>query len=655
MIKHQFKSNEDFTAPSHNGLILSVKNFCLTVEGQIDQVLGFGERFDSINHINKEFDNHVVDHFCNQDKLTYFPLPFFFIPNEFGVFINTQRAVHISSQEGIKIQLDQDDVCEITVFEGTPHDMISDFIDMTGKALLPPRWAFGPWMSAHRWNNEALVDEQLKIIKALNFPFTVMVLEQWSDEATFYIFNGASYHPAAKPKRYSDFHFDQHGPWKDPKKMIERIHQQGLKLLLWQIPVIKKLEPKDAPSLQHELDWSEVESNDLVARIPNGTAFTIPQGHWFPGSMIPDFSQNAMKQWWFDRRRYLLEIGVDGFKTDGGEHIYRDDIRFHSGETGLSMINQYSHDYIEAYRGFVGKERVLFSRAGYVGQQTVGIQWAGDQKSTWSEFNSIFRAGINCGLSGQAFWSFDIAGFAGDLPEPELYIRSTQLAVFTPVMQLHSEPVGGQFSLITKEKILNNERTPWNMASAHEDPVLIDLIRRYYWLRMNLLPHLYSESIRCVINNEVMMKHMMIDYPEDITARQCEDQYLFTNLLVAPVLNPAVKSRSVYFPKGTWFGLLTNTKFIGESTVLLETPLDTVLAFVKSGTALLVNSGDPDNLISDVGNDLEDKTQWGIRIYGEQGTHHFYTETEDFTISWANGHSKLEGNFEKDYPIKWIN
>jgi alpha-D-xyloside xylohydrolase len=655
MITHQFKSLEHREIKTTSGLILTLQNACLSITGSFDQVFGFGERYNAINQKNNEFDNRVVDHFCNQGNLTYFPLPFFFIPNELGLFIKTKRAIHISIQSELTIQLDLDDECEIIVLSGQPKEMISDFMMLSGKALLPPKWAFGPWMSAHRWNTEDLVDQQLSIAKELKFPFTVMVLEQWSDEATFYVFNGATYQASNEAKKYSDFIFDQRGPWKNPKAMIERIHKQGLKLLLWQIPVIKKLEPKDMPSLQHSLDWEAVDSKQLTARLPDGSAFTIPQGHWFPGSMIPDFSQSETKNWWFSRRQHLLDIGVDGFKTDGGEHIYREDILFKSGENGKSMVNQYSHDYIEAYREFVGKERTLFSRAGYVGQQSVGIQWAGDQKSTWSEFQSVFKAGINAGLSGQPFWSFDIAGFAGDLPELELYYRSTQLSVFSPIMQLHSEPVGGQFSLITKEKVINNERTPWNIAHYHNDQQLIENIRKYYWLRMNLLPHIYSESIKCVDQNQVLMKHLMVDYPEDPIALVTHDQYLFANLLVAPILDKGVFERHVYFPKGDWYGLFSDQRIQGGTTQLMKVALTDVLVFVKSGTALLLNTDSSGQLMSDVGNRIDHQENHRIKIYGKQGSHHFLSETEDFILSWGEGKTNIVGTGAKDYPIVWIN
>ena len=35
-------------------------------------------------------------------------------------------------------------------------------------------------------------------------------------------------------------------------------------------------------------------------------------------------------------------------------------------------------------------------------------------------------AGLNAGLSGIPFWGFDIAGFSGDIPSAELYIRATR-------------------------------------------------------------------------------------------------------------------------------------------------------------------------------------------------------------------------------------
>lgn len=98
------------------------------------------------------------------------------------------------------------------------------------------------------------------------------------------------------------------------------------------------------------------------------------------------FSNLETVDWWFEKRKYLLMTIVDGFKTDRGEFILSNDIVAANGCTGLEMRNGYAESYVKAYSRFVGKDRVLFSRAGYKGQQKYPIQWAGDHMSKWEEF-----------------------------------------------------------------------------------------------------------------------------------------------------------------------------------------------------------------------------------------------------------------------------
>lgn len=102
----------------------------------------------------------------------------------------------------------------------------------------------------------------------------------------------------------------------------------------------------------------------------DGSPYTIPAGHWFAGSMIPDFTNPETVHSWFARRQYLLEMGVDGFKTDGGEFVCDPSVRFADGSTGRQGINGYAQSYTAAYSDFIGPGRVLFSRAGYAGQHT---------------------------------------------------------------------------------------------------------------------------------------------------------------------------------------------------------------------------------------------------------------------------------------------
>ena len=227
--------------------------------------------------------------------------------------------------------------------------------------------------------------------------------------------------------------------------MVQRLHEKGIRFLLWQIPVYKKQGPNEPLNAQNELDRADAVARGLCVHNADGSPYTIPEGHWFAGSMLPDFTNPAAEETWFSKRNYLTEMGIDGFKTDGGEFIYREDVRFADGSSGRAGKNRYAQEYTAAYTKHLGSAQALFSRAGYAGQHTTPIHWAGDQQSQNSELASALRAGLSAALTGIPFWGFDIGGFAGPLPTLDLYRRATQLACFVPVMQWHSEPDGGQF------------------------------------------------------------------------------------------------------------------------------------------------------------------------------------------------------------------
>ena len=436
--------------------------------------------------------------------------------------------------------------------------------------------------------------------------------------------------------------------------MIEEIHNNGLKVLLWQCPVIKKCGDDEPYNKQHELDQEEVVDKKLIPLNPDGSPYTIPEGHWFPGSMIPDFTKLEARKWWFDKRKYLLDIGVDGFKTDGGEFVYRDDIVFSNGDKGKEMVNNYCVEYVKAYTEFCGEDRAIFSRAGYIGQQQYPIQWAGDQESTWSELKSVLNAGLSASCSGQIFWGFDIGGFSGELPSVELYKRSVQLGVFTPIMQVHSEPIGGQFAGMRPTKKFVNDRTPWNMATHYEDPKIIEDVGFYFNLRMNLLPTIYSEALKATKNKEPLMKHGLLVYPKDTNFVDLDDQFFFGPLLVAPVIYEGQFKRKVYLPKGEWFNLLTNDTVTGGCHIELDVGVNECLVYVPSGTALILKLDKDGKMGGHVGNEVN-YDNLTIRLYGLKGSYTYLDEIgNDFTIKWERDNAEIIGKKVTEFSFEFV-
>lgn len=619
----------------------------ITVQGNSSYVYGLGERYNFVNQKNVTVENIVIEHFCNQDDKTYFPLPFFFLEHNVGMYINTKRVFSMNFNDDITIDVESLELdTELYIFEGTSKEIIADFISITGEQLTPPKWALGPWMSGHRWNSQALIETQLEILKEMEMPITSLVIEQWSDEATFYIFNGAKYKVSTFGQEYNDYMFDKDGLWPNPKEMIEKLHDNGIKVLLWQAPVIKDLEAHEKENAQHTLDIKYVQEQNLVVQLDN-EPYRIPKGNWFTNSMVPDFTNPVTEEWWFDKRKYLFDMGIDGFKTDGGEFIHNLNTTFYNKLTGKEMKNDYSHQYIKSYKNNIEDSQVLFSRAGYIGQQSLGIQWAGDQKSTWTELRSLYKAGLSASLSGQHLWSFDIGGFAGDLPSVELYIRSTQLAVFTPIMQFHSEPIGGQFALLDPSEVMNNERSPWNIAHHYNREDILPHLQQLYWMRMNLLPYIYSEMLKAIKSKETVMKHLVVDFPNDTVAQQISTEHLFGDIIYIPVLEESKTNQNVYLPSGTWVNIFTDEEYIGGKEYQIDIDIYTLLAFIPYGTAIVLNNS---SLFSKTDNGIEDNNL-NIFLYGSEGTYSFISDEFDFEIIWNDSKYEMFGSYPSELIV----
>lgn len=510
---------------------------------------------------------------------------------------------------------------------------------------LVPKWSFTPWMSANRWNTEEEVLRQLELLENSRLPHGVMVIEAWSDEATFYRFN-------------------EHGEWKNPAGLVKLLKEKGIHLILWQIPVLKKLRSDEIHEI-HEADQNYAVEHGLCIKNLDGTPYTIPEGHWFHGSMLPDFTNPETIVWWFGKRQYLLDMGVDGFKTDGGEFILTDAVAAANGNSGLELRNQYAAAYIEEYSRFIGKNRVLFSRAGYKGQQQYPIQWAGDQMSTWEELRHILAAGLSINLSGVPFWGFDISGFAGAMPSLNLYERATQLSVFAPIMQWHSEPVGGQFSEEYPSADGINDRSPWNIGKIYKDDDLLQRIGFHYNMRMNLLPYLYNEALKSVNTGCPLMKHLILEYPEDERVRDIEDSFMLGDLLIAPILNENQQQRRVYLPEGTWTSLWpmeveegnqdnldedgsisidnNRLRLKGGHEYLIQCGRDRIPVFLRDGGCLALNLDQSLRLGSFVGNGISGYNQLCFYLAGNRGEYHFMDDLgNEICLSWKDGTGEIK-------------
>src|SRR5690606_28519219 len=100
-----------------------------------------------------------------------------------------------------------------------------------------------------------------------------------------------------------EFTFPAEGKWPDPKGMIDWLHAQDIRLLLWQVPVLKAPEG-DHP--QHAADRAHFEAQGFGVREPDGSFYRV-RPFWFRNGYLWDVTNPAARAWWLGKRAYLLD------------------------------------------------------------------------------------------------------------------------------------------------------------------------------------------------------------------------------------------------------------------------------------------------------------------------------------------------------------
>ncbi len=542
---------------------------------------GLGERFGTPDLRGRRTDVRVYEEYKEQGERTYLPVPFLVSSGSWGVWLEEDEPSFFDLTDDPRIELPVSPPRSRTlklhlILADEPYGVTATFTRLTGEMSVPPKWSFGPWMSANTWNSQAITEAAIDRTVSEDIPATVLVIEAWSDESTFYIFNDAQYEPAPGDHvpALADFTFG--GRWPDPKGMIDRCHELGIRVVLWQIPVMKKLEE---PHAQHDANEAWMMENGFGIREEDGAPYRN-RGWWFPDALVIDFSNPKERDWWFAKRNYLFsELGIDGMKTDGGEHLWGSRLCAHDGRRGSALVNTYSRDYSRAYHEFVQRHKpgdsLVFSRAGYTGSQSFPGHWAGDENSTWAAYRASILAGVSAGVSGISIWGWDLGGFSGEVPTTELYLRSTAMAALCPVMQYHSESHGSAD---------NRERTPWNVAERNNDQAAIDTYRSFARLRMRLLDWLAGEAEAMSAQGLPLMRSPALAYPDEHD-RMSQDPfaYLFgRDLLVCPVVEKGALLREAHLPAGEWLDAWSGSRFEGGVRVSVPAPLERIPVFVRA-------------------------------------------------------------------------
>ncbi|MEV0848112.1 TIM-barrel domain-containing protein [Streptomyces sp. NPDC049954] len=487
-----------------------------------EKFYGFGEQFTGPNLRGRQVSCWIQDAMGTSGSRAYKVSPWLLSSRGYAVLVDTTtRAVFDLAHSNTAAWSFSvpDEQLDYYLIAGDPATCLGAHRELTGEALLPPDWAFGPWISSGFSTEDAAgVTRRAEEIREHGFPCSVIHIDcHWQ-----------------KHGNWSDLRWDDRA-FPDPKGLITSLRNQGLRTCLWMNPYIGVASPR----------FAEAERAGYLLRTADGTTWISDAWSGFhPEVAMVDFTRPEADSWYRELLREALSCGADAMKTDFGEGVPRDAVAA-NGMTGQRLHNLYPllyNDLVsEVLREVTGGTGMVWGRSSWTGGQRHAVQWAGDPNSTWEDLASVLRGGLSLGLTGQPFWSHDIGGFHGT-PSPELYVRWAQFGLLSPMARFHGM----------------TSRLPWDFPQE-----ACDAVREAALLRESLLPYLVEQAARCVRGGLPLMRPMFLDQPRRPDAHAADLQYLLgPDLLVAPLYAPGGR-RQVWFPPGEWAHYATGEKVAG--------------------------------------------------------------------------------------------
>ncbi|WP_026922980.1 TIM-barrel domain-containing protein [Glycomyces arizonensis] len=513
---------------------------------------GFGERFAPLNARGQRPLMWNFDAFGSESIRAYKNVPFYMSDRGYGIVVNSGAPVEfdVAQQTHAAVEiLVPDDALEYFVIAGpTPAEILDRYDRLTSRPVLPPKWAFGTWISSGFFvDSHERVMDRAKKIRERGIPCDVLHLD------TFW-----QYEP-----HWSDMQWDS-ANFPEPEKMLADLAGQGFKVCLWMNSYISAKSPVFAEGDERGYFLKNAEGETYVADVWHGS---------HEASGIVDFTNPDAVEWWKDLLRPPLQAGAALYKTDFAEGVPADAVA-HNGMTGTELHNVYTLLYNDAVcevtREIRGYEFV-WARSSFLGGQRHSAQWSGDVQTSWAALGGTIRGGLSHGLSGIPFWSHDTGGFHGR-PEDDLYIRWAQFGALSPLLRYHG----------------TTTRELWEFSEEAERLATESLKLRY-----SLMPYIYSAAVHSSRTGEPMLRALSVDNPNDPVAWNADQEYRFgKDLLVAPVNDPSGR-RKVYLPEGQWIDYWTKEVVTGGRYIDTEHGLETFPVFVRYGAILpRVASGD---------------------------------------------------------------
>ena len=453
----------------------------------------------------------------------------------------------------------------------TPAEIEEKYMAVTGYAPMMPEYGLGFWQCKLRYRTQ---EELLKVArkhKELGLPMDVIVADffHWTQQG--------------------EYKFDPEY-WPDVEGMCRELDEMGIKLMVSIWPTVD----------YRSENFQEMMEKGYLVRTERGVRVTM---QCFGQEVFMDPTNPGTREFvWKKSKENYWDKGVRLFWLDEAEPEYTvydyDNYRYYLGsntEVGNIYPVMYAKTFYDGMRKAGMENPMNLLRCAWIGSAKYGaLVWSGDIDSTFECLQRQLRAGLSMAIAGIPWWTTDIGGFhGGDISDPRfqnLLIRWFEYGCFCPVFRLHGNrnpQYGFSGDMISGIGLFGSgaDNEVWSYGEEN-----LEIMKKYLFMRERLRPYIREQMKLTHEKGTPIMRPLFYDFPQDEKAWDVDDAYMFgPDILVAPVIEEDVDSRTVYLPSGAkWTDVWSDKEHEGGQKIEVEAPLYQFTLFLKNGASLPV-------------------------------------------------------------------